>query len=150
MTTKEAIARDGGLTTDIFLIKGNEGVRGRFFPRVLVGKGPRFSSCANGSWVTSASSLTKMVQSGIVGFNAVAQTYGRYCATHHRYLGLSEPVDALLHVTDNTDRRVPQTTGSCRVVSTMCTTTPQASKKPIMGGVRILVFVDDKGSELAT
>ena len=60
--------------------------------------------------------LTKMVKSLLTRFVSIEGTDGSDGASHHRNLGLSEPVDALLHVPDNANGRVPRSQGSSRVV----------------------------------
>ena len=89
-----------------------------------------------------------MVKSLLTRFVSIEGTDGSDGASHHRNLGLSEPVDALLHVPDNANGRVPRSQGSSRVVGMVTATAPQTGEKAVVRRVCVLIFVDDEGSVL--
>ena len=93
--------------------------------------------------------LSQVVETGFAHFIKIERTHGRHGPAHDRDLGLTEPVDALFHVANDANGRVPCTEGPLRVLWMMPPTPPQPGQQPIMRGICVLILVDNERSELA-
>ena len=117
---------------------------------MLVGKRPGFTSTADRAGVAPASGFSKVAQAGLSFFIDVELANGFHRSPHDGNLSLTEAVDALFHVANDANRRVPCPQRARRVVGVSAATTPQPGKKTVVRRVGILVFIDDERTVLTT
>ena len=147
-TAQQAMTNDGRLTRLVLLVKANKGVGGRHLAAVFVGKRPGFTSTTHGAGVAATAGLTKVVKASLALLIDVELTDGFHRSSHHGDLGLSETVDTLFHITNDAHGGIPRTQRTCRVVGMTAPAAPQSGKQTIVGGIGVLVFVNDEGAIL--
>ena len=117
---------------------------------MLVGKRPGLTPASNRAWVASAPRFSEVVQAGLSFFIDVELANGFHRPSHDGNLSLTEAVDALFHVANDANRRVPCSQRACRVVGVSAASTPQPGQEAVVRRVGVLVFIDDERTVLTT
>jgi hypothetical protein len=85
-----------------------------------------------------------MIEPLIPCFHEVELTYGGHGSSHNRNFCLPESVDALFHVSDNADGRIPSAQWALWVIGLPKAPAPQSGQKAIVRWIGILILINDE------